>query len=146
MSSTASLAPSTQTGSTASVPNSTAHLSLPAAATKCSDDMCFEGAKMLIYVLSYFEGRPVLYLSGVRSLERVLDGVQRQCVNPAGRPRVRPSHSAIHCCLVFLSASPPPFFALGFLPNHSRLFRTDVPLLGFSSFCSARSFPRIRAF
>lgn len=46
----------------------------------------------------------VLYLIGVSSLVCVLDGGQRQCVNP-GHPRVRLSHSAIHCCLVFLPAS-----------------------------------------
>lgn len=47
-------------------------------------------------------------LSGVSSLVCVLDGGQQQCVNP-GHPRVRLSHSAIHCCLVFLPASLLPF-------------------------------------
>lgn len=35
---------------------------------------------------------------------RVRAGGQQQCVNP-GHPRVRLSHSSIHCCLVFLLAS-----------------------------------------
>lgn len=68
---------------------------------------------------SYCRCFSVPYLIGVSSLVCELDGGQQQCVNP-GHPRVRLSHSTIHCYLVFLPASflPSPPSAL-FLKRNS---------------------------